>query len=148
MNKKILLFLFFTPLVLLICWTLFLDHQRVSGAEVKVVIRGYDPVDLLSGHYISYQIDWNKTDCTQFPEGRCPSQEVFCKSSRWGRQCRFYIPEKHARELDTLFRKYVWRSRDANDMTFEVVYSYKKGFKPIAKQLLINGRDWRESISK
>ena len=54
---------------------------------------------------------------------------------------RFYIPEKYAAELDRLFR-----NRNTDDNVFEVVYSYAEGFKPIAKRLLINGKDWRETV--
>ena len=101
---------------------------------------GYDPRDLLSGHYIQYQIDWDSTDCSQFRNGQCPEKD-FCKEARWGRQCRFYIPEDKARDLDELFRK-----RNDTDTKFEVVYSYRPGQKAVAKQLLINGQDWRNAL--
>ena len=142
MNKKILLLIFFIPFIALLAWVVCLYYYQVSGQEVKVAVTGYDPRDLLSGHYIQYTIDWNRTDCTQFSDGICPEDE-FCEEARWGRQCRFYIPQKNARELDRLFRK-----RNLTDMVFEVVYSYRKGSKPIAKQLLINGKDWREMVEK
>lgn len=142
MNKKFIVLLITFPLVLLMCWTIFLTAQRSSGRDVVVSVMGYDPRDLISGHYISYQIDWSKTDCSQFEDGLCPRNE-FCKKARWGRECRFYIPEQNAMELDRLFRL-----RDDDSNIFEVVYSYKKGFEPIAKQLLINRKDWRESIKK
>ena len=142
MNRKILAFVFVVPFVVLCSWTMLLYMQRVTGKEVKVAVMGYDPRDLLSGHYIQYTIDWNRTDCSQFPDGNCPKDE-FCKQARWGRQCRFYIPEKNAKELDGLFRR-----RNTTDMIFEVVYSYHKGKEPLAKQMLINGKDWRESLGK
>ena len=142
MNKKILAFLFVIPLMCLFAWTMWLYVQQTTGLEIKVAVTGYDPRDLLSGHYIQYSIDWLRTDCRQFPDGICPGNE-FCKNSRWGRQCRFYIPEADAKELDYLF----WR-RDTTNMIFEVVYSYHKGSEPLAKQLLINGKDWREMLKK
>ncbi len=140
MNKKILALVFIIPFVILLAWTIWLYAQQATGKEVKVAVNGYDPRDLLSGHYIQYTIDWDRTDCRQFPNGICPKNE-FCKNARWGRQCRFYIPEKNAAELDELF----WRRR-VTGMIFEVVYSYRKGSEPLAKQLLINGQDWRESL--
>lgn len=140
MKTKILAISFALPFICLLLWTLELTWQRSQGTEVIVSVMGYDPRDLLSGHYIQYQIDWNRTDCSQFPGGNCP-KEHFCKEARWGRQCRFYIPEKHARELDDLFRK-----RNNDTMKFEVIYSYQRGQAAIAKQLLINGKDWRESL--
>ena len=142
MNKKILALLLFAPLIALFAWTASLYVRQATGRDVIVAIQGYDPRDLLSGHYIQYTIDWNRTDCGQFFNGVCPRKE-FCKEARWGRQCRFYIPEANAKELDSLFRR-----RDTTDRGFEVIYSYKKGGNPLAKQLLINGKDWRESLKK
>lgn len=142
MSKKILAIMLIVPFVGLFLWTMWLYTQQATGKEIKVVIAGYDPRDLLSGHYIQYTIDWAETNCNQFPDGICPKNE-FCKDSRWGRQCRFYIPEKNANELDKLFRK-----RNATDMVFEVVYSYHKGHEPLAKELLINGKNWRESLGQ
>ena len=142
MNKKVLLVILFLPLVALLGWVSYLYVQQSLGQNIKVAVTGYDPRDLLSGHYIQYTIDWDRTDCTQFSDGICPENE-FCKKGRWGRQCRFYIPQKNARELDSLF----WK-RNTTDMIFEVIYSYRRGSEPIAKQLLINGKDWREMIEK
>lgn len=140
MNKKGLAALFFIPFVCLLCWTIWLYIQRETGQEVKVAVMGYDPRDLLSGHYIQYTIDWNRTDCSQFKGGSCPAN-AFCKEARWGRQCRFYIPEANAKKLDSLFRR-----RNTTNMIFEVVYSYHEGLEPLPKQLLINGKDWHESL--
>jgi hypothetical protein len=127
------------PWVCLVTWTLCLTYQRAHGTEVKVSITGYDPRDLLSGRYIAYQIDWKKTDCSQFPGSTCP-KTPFCKEKRWGEQCRFYVPEQYADQLDKLFRS------SRNDLHFEVIYSYRAGQMPFAKQLLINGTDWQEYI--
>ena len=143
MPKNIFAVILIVPLVCLMCWTGMLFAERYNGQEIKVAIQGYDPRDLLSGHYIQYQIDWDKTDCGQFSEGICPKSE-FCIESTWGRQCRFYIPEKYAQELDKLFAEF----RFEKNNIFEVIYSYQKGRKPIAKQLLINGNDWRETVIK
>lgn len=140
MKNKILAVCFALPFCILVGWTLLLSWQQQHGQEITVAVTGYDPRDLLSGHYIQYQIDWERTDCTQFPQQLCPHQD-FCKAARWGRQCRFYIPEKYASQLDTLFRK-----QNNEDIKFEVVYSYRPGKQAIAKQLLINSKDWRESI--
>jgi hypothetical protein len=126
--------------VAMLGWTAWLYAQKTNGKEVKVAITGYDPRDLLSGHYIQYTIDWEKTDCSQFAGKICPRDE-FCKQKKWGRECRFYIPEANAKQLNTLFLQ-----RNSTDMVFEVVYSYNKGFEPLAKQLLINGQDWHYSI--
>lgn len=140
MKTKILAVCFTLPFVCLVVWTLCLTWQRNHGTEVKVAVMGYDPRDLLSGHYIQYQIDWDKTDCTQFENNICP-KENFCREGRWGRQCRFYVPEEYAKQLDELFRK-----RNNPQTTFEVIYSYTPGQGAMAKELLIGGKNWRESV--
>lgn len=140
MNKKIIIIVLITPFVLLMLWTGSLFATKNSGVDIKLPVMGYDPRDLLSGHYIQYQIDWEKADCSQFEDGIC-HKDKFCKDARWGRQCRFYVPEEYAGQLDKLF----WQ-RNSEDMIFEVVYSYSKNRKAIAKQLLINNKDWKEMI--
>ena len=160
MNKNIFIFIFLLPLICLMGWTGFLTYQQKNGQEVKVRITGYDPRDILSGHYIAYRIDWEKTDCNQFEYGICPKDD-FCKTGKfanffsWGAPCRFYVPEKYAEQLDKTFRNATatgfvlngfLHDKDSKQDVFEVVYSYQKGREPFAKQLLINGKDWRDSI--
>ena len=140
MKEKILAVCFALSFICLLLWTMHLTWQRNHGTEIKVAVTGYDPRDLFSGHYIQYQIDWEHTDCNQFPKGEC-AKEDFCEKARWGRQCHFYIPEEYAKQLDALFRM-----RNRENLTFEVVYSYAPGKKAQATQLLINGKDWRESV--
>lgn len=142
LNLNILSGLFALPLLCLVAWTVYLSYQRDTGYEVKVAVEGYDPRDLFSGRYIQYSVDWDKTDCAQFADGQCP-QDEFCVDARWGRQCRFYIPEEYASQLDSLFRL-----RNQNDLVFEVIYSYKPKKQAIAKQLLINGADWRRYLAE
>jgi len=137
---KVLSALFTLPLFCLMAWAVFLTYNRDTGVDIKVAVQGYDPRDLFSGRYIQYAIDWEKTDCRQFADGVCP-QDEFCAEAKWGRQCRFYIPEEYASTLDNLFAL-----RNQNNLYFEVIYSYKQKTKPIAKQLLINGVDWREYL--
>ena len=141
LDVKLLSVLFILPLLVLAAWSIYLMYQRDTGQTVVVAIEGYDPRDLLSGRYIQYTINWEKTDCQQFADGVCP-QDEFCVNARWGRQCRFYIPEENASELDRLFQL-----RDKNDLNFTVVYSYKPYKHAIAKNLLINGADWHQYLT-
>ncbi len=144
MSRKLLIILLLVPYVALMLWVAFLGFQDKSGRQVVVAVNGYDPRDLLSGRYVEYTIDWERTDCSQFEDGICPKEE-FCEEShrRIVRTCRFYVNEKKADRL----QKLLW-SFNQKDLAFEVVYSYKKGFKPIAKQLLINGKDWQEILEQ
>lgn len=139
MNKKRLLLLS-SPFICLLVWIVFIFCQSF-GQDVILPIRGYDPRDLISGHYIRYQIDWDKADCSQFESNDCPKND-FCTFHRINRQCRFYIPEKHAEYLDYLFRE------KNGDLKFEVKYSHQNGKKAIAKKLLINGIEWQKFIKE
>ena len=125
------------PAVILLMWCVGLSLQLRSGQEVTVRIMGYDPRSLLSGHYIMYRIDWTNTDCTQFDKGICPKDD-FRKGlyqQQWGRTYRFYVSEKVAVALDNAVRN------SANKA--EIVYSYRKGHKPFALRLLINGEAYQ-----
>lgn len=45
-------------LILLGCWFQ-MEYQLKKNTKYIVSITGYDPRDLLSGHYVQYQIKWN-----------------------------------------------------------------------------------------
>lgn len=125
--------LVFLPVMIMMVWVATIENERNLGREVVVRLRGYDPRDLLSGHYIWYQIDWDKTDCTQFEGGLCPKMAF-----EWSG--RFYVPENKAQALDKVVR-------DTNN-TAEMVFSYKEGFKPYALRLLVNGESWERAVNK
>jgi len=91
MKNKSLVLAFLIPAIALASWVLVLSHERRSGDEVKVVIKGYDPRDLLSEHYIQYEIDWEKTDINQFWQYQSYKDD-FGTESKCGSQCRYYIP--------------------------------------------------------
>lgn len=139
MNKKIFASLIVLPYALLFCWVITLYIQSASGRDVRLAISGYDPRDILSGHYIQFTIDWDKVNCSQFEDNKCPVHD-FCRTNGKISGCRFYVPSENAKQLDQIF------NRNTQDNIFEVIFSYRKGQAPIAKQLLINGRDWRDSI--
>ena len=144
MSKKLLIVLFSVPYFALISWAIYLYFQAQAGVDVKVAIQGYDPRHLLAGRYVEYVIDWEKTDCSQFENKVCPKDE-FCEKRRYDsdvRRCRFYVDERRADAL----QKLLWKG--GSDLNFEVVFSYRKGAKPLAKQMLINGKDWSEYVKK
>lgn len=125
--------LVFLPVMIMLVWVATIENERRQGQEVVVRLQGYDPRDLLSGHYILYQIDWDKTDCAQFENGICP-RSAFDWSGR------FYVPESKAQALDKAVR-------DTNN-TAEMVFSYKRGIKPHALKLLVNGQAWEQAAGK
>lgn len=50
------------PVIALLAWTVKLETSYQSGMEIQVKIKGYDPRDLLSGHYIRYLLDLGSVD--------------------------------------------------------------------------------------
>lgn len=144
MRKKINMLLAAAPVLFLALLTTALAVMRAGLPEVTVRIAGYDPRDLLSGHYIAYTIDWENTDCRQFENEICP-KEAFYESGIGGlrgNSHRFYIPERKAAELDRIFR-----SGENDGRVFEIVYGFAPGFRPLAKKLLINGQDWQKVVN-
>lgn len=135
MKKVFLIIALFFPLVVLIGWTGWLGTTRGLRQEVVLPIQGYDPRDLLSGHYLSYQIDWKRANCAQFEAGICPTDD-------FPKEMRFYVPEHQAKRLEQLIFQ--------NDpMTvFEIVFAYNPYAQPIAKQMRINGFDWETYLRR
>lgn len=118
-------------------------YDKDSGTEITVRISGYDPRDLLSGHYIRYTIDWNKTDLQQF-EDKNFTKDDFVDSLNKS-SYRFYVSETHAKYLDKLLME-SWDAKEEDKKIVEVVYSYKNGKHPIAKKLLVNGQPYQKII--
>lgn len=134
LHRGIIITLLAVPCFALMAWTVLLTSQRHDGRDVQIAIEGYDPRDLLSGHYIRYQHNWQQTDCTQFANNICP-KEAFCE------YCRFYISETHASTLDKILRQ-------PKQAPITVVYSYQQGRKPVAKSLLIDGKPYAEVLGE
>lgn len=143
MKKKLLLFILLIPVICLFVWNCFLWYDKDSGMEITVRIMGYDPRDLLSGHYIRYRIDWDTTDLQQF-ENKPYTKQNFVDSLN-KTSYRFYVSETHAKYLDKLLME-SWDAKDEDKKKVEVVYSYKKGKHPIAKKLLVDGQPYQKLI--
>ena len=162
MNKRFLLtVVVFIPFFALLGWTLYILDTRDKAVEVVLPIRGYDPRDLLSGHYINYEINIDKNryckkkvEVYTFKDKKgklrewkrgdfaCLKVEIpGFKENNWYGSKRFYIPEKYAKKLDALFRK-----RNNTDMRFEVLYAVPERGGAIPKALLINGVEWQEYL--
>lgn len=123
-----------------------------KGREVTLPITGYDPKSLLSGHYLSYQIDYGVKDLCHnnakvgyicldtkmfshhWPEN-CPLIiKGTCKGSRFHAGVeRYYVPETKVKRLENLIR-----SRQAH-----IVLSVLRNGKAQVKDLLIDGRSWK-----
>ncbi|MBR3662189.1 MAG: hypothetical protein IKN67_02790 [Alphaproteobacteria bacterium] len=121
MNQKIKLALLFFPIVILFGYIMSLNYLS-SFSEVKIAMRGYDPLDLFSGYYMNMQPDWERTDCSQFAGSVCPKDN-------FRSYYNFYINQKNSEQLQ----------KAINAEKVELVFSYAAGFEPIVKDMLVDG---------
>lgn len=124
--------LVFMPIILLFVWVGTILYQIYGSATVNVRILGYDPLDLLSGHYIRYTLDWQNTDCRQFAGDICPKALFNAYGLNYG---RYYVPENLAKPLEEVLQN--------NENIAEIVFSYREGKQPFVLNLLVNGKEWR-----
>lgn len=59
--RKIHLFAIVFPIVGLLTWCLSLQSKATFGQEVRLGIEGYDPRDLLSGHFLRFRLSLTRT---------------------------------------------------------------------------------------
>ena len=136
-TKHILAFFLILPIFIYIGWVGKIEKQIHTAKTVMVTMQGYDPVDLLSGHYLRLQPDWTETDCQQFENDVCPT-ELFSYSYR------YYLPEFDAIEID----KELIRN---TNLKIEMEFAVTGKAKPLVKHLYINGikwKDWFNQFSK
>ena len=135
--------------------TLFKSSNFFMGREVELPIVGYDPRDLLSGHYLVYRVDYGvKNLCAtpgevqgfvcldnrSFTQDRPDKCSLFikgtCKHLRFEAGIeRFYIPEEKATMLDQMVR-----GKQAS-----IVISITGSGHAQVKNLLLNGKPWEEA---
>ncbi len=141
-------------------WTHY--QQRATGETITLPIEGFDPRDLLSGHYLIYRIDYGVSDqhhcptsditasiclaperriypsdelpetCTRFIRGNCDSRARFISGLE-----RFYIPEQYAKSLDKKIR----------NKRGKLVISVDQSGNAGVIDLLIDDRPWKELIA-
>lgn len=160
MNKRILLLLaLLIPIVALMSSAWLKSVQRSNGEEVILPIEGFDPRDLLAGHYLIYRVDYGlATRCTEheseaavclrpeqkmyaidalpascelFIRGYCDSSADFSAGIE-----RFYIPEEYAEALE----------KQVRDKQGEIVLSVDSKGNAAIRDLLIDGKPWKESV--
>lgn len=130
MNKtKLLLFI---PVVILLGWVILIQTAVSTGTPIVLPVRGFDPRDILAGHYLAVAVDygaftsecadrqgkqrWEKTEAFFCPDigkivlNKPADCAVFIKGyCRYGRfddnVSRFYIPEKLSRPLEQAVRE-------------------------------------------
>lgn len=161
--KSLLIASLALPMFALIANAVWSEWERHQGQEVTIPITGFDPRDLLSGHFLTYQLQYgaNNSDCR--PEGApaimClqPSAQLHVNTTEQPANCdlyirgqcvglgrfsanieRFYIPEEYATVLDQKVR---------NNQGALVLGVDNKG-KATIRDLLIEGKPWKEAVTK
>jgi uncharacterized membrane-anchored protein len=162
-KQKRLVFAIAFPIVLLLGLTLQKHTLRQTGTKKIFPISGYDPRDLLSGHYLIYAINYGvgdhcKHDSSNAPPPSLESHICFdtntyvpspvpsscriairgeCKGSRFvaGLE-RFYVPQEKALALEKLIQ-----SKKAS-----IVVSIGESGQAQVTDLLIDGVPWQEAL--
>lgn len=154
-NKRIFITLLLLPVAALLMITFSKIWILQVGQELELPISGYDPRDLLSGHYLTYRIDYGfPIECAPMSEGQdlfvCMSlktvsteRQAECSTQIRG-QCRngvfnagierFYIPESKATELTTALR----------ERPSSILISILKNGHAQVKSLRIDGKNWNQ----
>ncbi len=133
-NKYVLLVFLLLPLIVYACWIKHIETRLAQSKTVMIAMQGYDPVDLLSGHYLLLRPDWSRTDCSQFEQNVCPT-EIFSYSYR------YYLPEFEAMDID----KELVRN---SNLKVELEFAVNGMSKPMVKQLYLNGQIWQDWFSQ
>ncbi len=165
-NKKLLLTVMI-PFILLCLLIARAEYHLSTGAQWDFAITGYDPRDLLRGHYLRFRVayDW------QEPKEQCAGDRgcVYCLTdvgeqapkvqivnTHRAKQCdgfmqygdlqeplnRFYIPETQARLAEDLLRE------ARIDNTAYLRLSINKEGVPRIVDLLIDGRPLGELLKE
>ncbi|MDZ4084370.1 MAG: GDYXXLXY domain-containing protein [Bdellovibrionales bacterium] len=163
-NQKKLLFAIAFPIVILLGLTLQKHSLRQTGVKKIFAISGYDPRDLLSGHYLIYAIDYGVEGVCSYnssshlsgdPEshicfdtnmhvgGPVPAScrvaiRGKCQGGRFlaGLE-RFYVPQEKALALERLIQ-----SKKAS-----IVVAIGEGGTSQVTDLLIDGIPWQEAMA-
>ncbi len=154
-SKNLIISALVFPVVALGIFTAFKKYKIEVGTKIVLPISGYDPRDLLSGHYLVYTVEYGATpDCDM---GSQPEPSYYCiDAKRFYRfkpstcsaiirgRCqynrfladieKFYIPEDKASELDKLVR--------GKEAAIEISVQFDGTAQ--VRDLLINGKSWRE----
>ena len=156
-SKKAMCIALAIPIVSLALLVSYKKYILSHGEEVTLPINGYDPRDLLSGHYLIYRIEYGVDGICDKASYKLKKSGYVCLnpkkfSYRWIDDCkimikgicnrrrfeagieRYYVPEEAAKTLEDLVQ-----SKQAS-----IVLSVHKNGNAQIKDLLINGSSWRK----
>ena len=129
MKNKVLILSIIFPIICLITLIFYKQSIVSQGLVFELNIKGFDPIDVLSGHYVTYTVDYPENPCLDEQEYACvclklnesnPSnlgidceKKSYCDAILKG-ECknkifragieRYYIPENRAKEIDEIVR--------------------------------------------
>ena len=163
-NPRLRLFAALLFPMIVLAGNAWMNHQQRSAGEAFTLpIHGFDPRDLLSGHYLYYRIDYGINEsngcpasdiaallclsperriypedelpasCKLFLQGDCDASAVFSAGLE-----RYYIPEEHTRTLEDKVR----------ENKGELVLSIDRRGNAAIRELLIEGKPWKEWIEQ
>jgi uncharacterized membrane-anchored protein len=141
------------PILALLALTVYKRHILMSGQEVVLPISGYDPRDLLSGHYLTYKIEYGVNNLCLGATNRqqayvCLSSKTFslvrpekcqlfirgiCQHGEFSAGIeKYYIPENQAAYLE----------KEVLAKTASIIISVTSNGHVQVKDLLLNGQSW------
>ena len=127
--NKLKIFFLLLPFIGMGAWAMYYATFVRHSDLVTLPIAGYDPRNILSGHYIDFRIDWANADCMQLDwDGVCPKGD-FANISH-----QYYVHGGDAKRLERLINN--------NQIKAEIVFAYRKGSTPLAQKLLLDGQPW------
>lgn len=132
-NKYILAFFLILPFFFLGGMTFHAHKNLNSGKEVIIRMSGFDPFNILSGHYLDLRTDFSNTDCSQFKDNKCPTH-------KFNYRYKYYLPEFDAKAIDTLIMTL--------NPQINLVFIYNDSTKPHVKNLLIDNMEWKDWLEK
>jgi uncharacterized membrane-anchored protein len=151
------------PILCLMALTASKAYKEMAGKKFTLDIVGFDPRDLLSGHYLTYRVKYLKnsgsicsykengkkkfycfdnmesSDKSKHPPNCKYLIEGICERSRFkvGIE-RFYIPEEFSVELDRVVR----------DQKGKIIVSVNTKGDTQVSNLLINNIDWKKYLKE
>jgi uncharacterized membrane-anchored protein len=165
MRDKKLFVAILIPFVLLCLLIVRAEYHLSQGEEWKFEVTGYDPRDLLRGHYLRFNLayDWensrsscdNPADCClcltdtgqivpKVKRTSCSIAKTQCDGymlSEFERSLnRYYIPEEQARQAEKILRE----ARVDNQAFLSVAIS--AAGEPVISDMIINGESLMELL--
>ncbi len=167
-NKKLAACLAF-PVICLIGLTVYKSVKVAAGKEIIIPIAGYDPRDLISGHYLNFRLDLNNDTICEDENYNQPrvyvclrqtenngissnitgdaSPEPGCDAVLKG-GCEYGIFSAGIERFYIPEEYAAELDRIIRKGSGKVVLSIDRKGKAVIKDLLIDGRPWQDYINK